>query len=134
MKKKIVAYAVLFAFAVLSAAGEMRYYSGDGWAAATYMGTTKNTTIEKVHNNGMRNFANANNGLFSTPRPLNGKLSKRQSRLLWDALGQYNYAAGEIYAVVFNEEGTPGCQFCLTVQIKADGSCIWLGFTSDFLY
>lgn len=133
MKKRIAICAVLFAFAVFAAAAE--YYWGLGEALASYKGTTKYTTIEKVYNDAMRDgIRTANTGLWSTPQPFNGKLSKRQSDLLWKALGQYDYAAGEIYLVVFNEEGARRRQFCLTVQIESDRSGTWLGFTSDYLF
>ena len=129
MKKRIALCAVLFAFAVFSAAAE--YYLGLGEASADYVGTMKDITLEKVHNDAMRYYANS--GKCSAPIPLNGKLSKRQSKLLWKALEQYDYAAGEIYLVGFTEEGAPRHIFALTVQIDADGSCSWTGFTCDYL-
>lgn len=136
MKKKIAACAVLFAVAVLSATAEY-YYRGLGAANVEYIGTTKDTTLEKVYNDdlrAMKNLANASNGFFPHPRPFNSKLSKQQSSLLWKALGQYNYVAGEIYRVSFNEESAIRHIFILTVQIKADGSCTWMGFTYDMPY
>ena len=130
MKKRIALCAVLFAFAVFSAAAE--YYPGLGHAGADYVGTTKDTTLEKVYNNAMRKIANSSK--YSAPMPFNGKLSKRQSDLLWKALEQYDYAAGEIYLVGFTEKDTPKHHFGLAVQINADGSCTWMGFTSDDRY
>ena len=131
MKKRITLCAVLFAFAVFSAAAE--YYPGLGHAGADYVGTTKDTTLEKVYNHDiMRNIANS--GERSAPIPLNGKLSKRQSKLLWKALEQYDYAAGEIYYVTFSEEDAPRHVFALTVQIDADGSCTWRGYTCDYIH
>ena len=91
------------------------------------MGTTKDTTLKKAHNDFMRNIANSSE--FPAPIPFNGKLSKRQSKLLWKALEQYDYAAGEIYNVVFTEEDAPRHVFNLAVQIDAVGSCTWMGFT-----
>lgn len=134
MKKRIALCAVLFAFAVFSATAE--YYPGLGAAWADYVGTTKDTTLEKVHNTVMRNATRdaANSGRLSAPIPFDGKLSKRQSDLLWKALEQYDYAAGEIYGVIFFEEDAPRRNFCLTVQINADGSCTWMGFTYDYRY
>lgn len=129
MKKRITVCAALFVFTVLSAMGD-EYYYGLGRAMAVYRGTTKDFTIEELYNIAIRNITN--NSSFSTPQPLNGKLSKRQSSLLWKALAQYDYAAGEIYSVTFNEEGEPRHEFCLIVQIEADGSCTWMGFTCDF--
>ena len=131
MKKRIALCAVLFAFAVFSAAAN-EYYPGLGGAGATYVGTMKGTTLEKAHNTIMRNMAN--NSKYSAPIPFNGKLSKRQSDLLWKALEQYDYAAGEIYYVRFVEESAPRRGFTLTVQINADGSCTWMGFTCDVRY
>ena len=130
MKKRIALCAVLFAFAVFSATAE--YYPGLGDASAFYVGTMKDTTLEKAHHAGMRNIANS--GERSAPIPLNGKLSKRQSKLLWKALEQYDYAAGEIYRVTFIEKDAPKHLFALTVQIDADGSCTWMGFTCDSRY
>ena len=131
MKKRITLCAVLFAFAVFSAAAE--YYPGLGYAWADYVGTTKDTTLEKVYNDAMREVRDlANSGECSAPIPFNGKLSKRQNKLLWKALEQYDYAAGEIYGVVFSEEDAPRHDFILTVQINADGSCTWRGFTCDY--
>lgn len=130
MKKRIALCAVLFAFAVFSATAE--YYPGLGWAVAQYVGTTKDTTLEKVHNAAKRYIANSSE--FSAPIPFNGKLSKRQSKLLWKGLEQYDYAAGEIYNVIFIEEDAPKHRFVLTVQIDADGSCTWRGFTYDDRY
>ncbi len=61
MKKGIVAFTALFVFAVLSAIayGKYRgitysYYLGLGWTVATYCGTTKDLTIEEVHNDRLR--------------------------------------------------------------------------------
>ena len=134
MKKRIVLCAVLFAFAVFSATA-YEYYPGLGGAEAIYVGTTKDTTLEKAHNDDMRNARDvANSGECSAPIPFNGKLSKRQSKLLWKALEQYDYAAGEIYYVTFTEEGAPKHLFALTVQIDADGSCTWMGCTYDYRY
>ena len=133
MKKRITLCAVLFAFAVFSATAE--YYPGLGEAWANYVGTTKDTTLEKVHNAVMRKARDlANSGECSAPIPLNGKLSKRQNDLLWKALEQYDYAAGELYYVGFIEKDAPKHLFALTVQIDADGSCTWMGFTSDSRY
>ena len=133
MKKRIALCAVLFAFAVFSAAAE--YYPGLGAASADYVGTMKDTTLEKVHNTVMRNARDvANSGEISAPIPFNGKLSKRQSDLLWKGLEQYDYAAGEIYYVTFIEKDAPKHLFGLTVQINADGSCTWMGFTCDSRY
>ena len=76
----------------------------------------------------------ANSSELTAPIPLNGKLSKRQSDLLWKALEQYDYAAGEIYIVNFYEKDAPKHLFGLTVQINADGSCTWMGYTCDVRY
>ena len=134
MKKRIALCAVLFAFAVFSATA-YEYYPGLGGAEADYVGTMKDTTLEKVHNTVMRNARDvANSGEISAPIPFNGKLSKRQSDLLWKALEQYDYAAGEIYYVTFIEKDSPKHIFGLTVQINADGSCTWMGFTCDSRY
>lgn len=130
MNKRIAICAVLFAFAVFAAAAKPEYYQGLGVAEAGYLGTTKDTTIEKAYNNSMRNFDKL--GVFlSTPIPFNGKLTRRQNDLLWKALGQYDYAAGEIYSVTFAELGALKHFFNLIVQINADGSCTWKGFTFD---
>ena len=133
MKKRIALCTVLFAFAVFSATAGVDY-PGLGWAEADYVGTTKDTTLEKAHNAAMRNARDlANSGECSAPIPFNGKLSKRQNDLLWKGLEQYDYAAGEIYSVIFFEEDAPRHLFALTVQIDADGSCTWMGFTCNYL-
>ncbi|MDE6706294.1 MAG: hypothetical protein K2J81_10395 [Treponemataceae bacterium] len=139
MKKRIVAYTALFVFAVLSTTAygkyggiTTQYYWGLGWAGAKYCGTTKNLTIEEVHNDRLRNTYS--DKTCGNVQSFSGKLSKRQSNLLWRALEQYDYATGEIYSVSFAEEGAPGHHFCLTVEIEADGSCTWIGFTYDILY
>lgn len=109
-----------------------QYYQGYGWAGAKYCGTTKNLTIEEVHNK--RWNACCYDNSCSTPQSFSGKLSKRQSNLLWYALKQYDYVAGEIYAVNFAEENAPYRRYALSVQIESDGTCTWMGFTYDELY
>ena len=135
MKKRMLIF-LMFLFAASQVFAVGKYggitessYWGIGWAGAKYCGTTKNLTIEEVHND---RWNNAVNGTIAfNIHLLSGKLSRRQSSLLWYALGQYDYEAGEIYAVSFAEEAAPNHHFALTVQIKADGSCTWLGFTYD---
>lgn len=105
----------------------LSYYYGDGWAGAKYCGTTKDLTIEEVDND--RWYAVYYDNTLSDPERFNGKLSKRQSRLLWDALYQYNYETGEIYSVSFVELENPFKHYALSVMIEADGSCSWRGFT-----
>ena len=134
MKKRIIACTLLFVFAMLSATAE--YYPGLGMADAWYFGTTKNTTIEKVYDSVVetaRLSIPRSNGRLSNPMPFSGKLSKRQSDLLWKALEQYDYAAGEIYSVLFQENGTFK-NFFLAVQIEARGSCTWMGIFSYVLH
>ena len=136
MKKKFAMCAVLLAVAVFfaNAYGQysgmtVTYYWLYGWAGAKYCGTTKNLTIEEVHND--RWWGVYYNKSNSDPQSFSGKLSKRQSALLWYALGQYDYAPGEIYSVNFSEEDARAHCFALTVQIEQDGSCTWMGFTYD---
>ena len=132
MKKRIAICAVLFAFAVFAAEAEPEYYQGLGVAEAIYVGTTKDTTIEKAYNNGMRHYDKFVGSILSTtPIPFNGKLTRRQNDLLWKALGRYDYAAGEIYVVTLSELSAPKHMFVLIVQINADGSCTWKGFTVE---
>ena len=138
MKKKIVACFLLLVLILFSvnAYGQyggisVSYYWGDGWAGAKYCGTTKNLSIEEVHNDRWMDTYYGKD--CSNPQSFSGKLSKRQNRLLWDALNQYDYAVGEIYSVTFTEENNPKHHFALTVQIEADGSCTWKGFTYDDL-
>ncbi len=138
MKKKITVCAVLLIVAVFFASAygkysgiNCTYYWGYGWAGAKYCGTTKNLTIEEVHNDRWMYTYYAKG--CSDPQSFSGKLSKRQSALLWYALGQYDYAPGEIYSVNFAEENATDHCFALSVQIEQDGSCTWKGFTYDEL-
>ena len=108
-----------------------QYYWGYGWAGAKYCGTTKNLTIDEVHNDRWNSVYYENT--LSDPQSFSGKLSKRQSSLLWYALSQYDYVAGEIYAVNFIDENYLGHHYALSVQIESDGSCTWKGFTYDEL-
>lgn len=139
MKKKIAACMVLLALAVLFAHAygqyggiTVNYYWGDGWAGAKYCGTTKNLTIDEVYND--RWWDTYYDSDCSKPQSFSGKLSKRQSRLLWDALNQYDYAPGEIYSVGIREESAPYHHFALSVLIEADGGATWIGFTYDDIY
>ena len=138
MKKKIAACVLLLTLAVFFAnaygqygVNTLTHYWGDGTAGAKYCGTTKNLTIDEVHNDRWNFFLY--DKYTSNPQSFSGKLSKRQSRLLWYALDQYDYAPGEIYSVLIREEDALFHTIALTVQIKADKSCTWKGFTYDFL-
>ena len=138
MKKRIISILLILVFVTfyISAYGKYggitnQYYWGYGWAGAKYCGTTKNLSIDEVHNDRW-NSGYYDNSL-STPQSFSGKLSKRQSSLLWYALKQYDYLAGEIYAVNFTDENYLGHHYALSVQIEADGSCTWKGFTFDDL-
>lgn len=137
MKKKIIACTVIFAFVLFSSIAYSKYggismtFYWDGWAGAKYCGTTKNLTIEEVHNDRLMDAIQ--NSTRYNLQSFSGKLSKRQSNLLWEALSQYDYVAGEIYAVGFREVSAPNHCFALTVQIKTDGGCMWYGFTYDDL-
>ena len=71
---------------------------------------------------------------LSNLQPFSGKLSKRESKLVWCALSEYDYAAGEIYAVNYTLTGYSGHHYALTVQIESDGSITWKGFTYDDAY
>ena len=100
-----------------------------GYAGAKYCGTTKNLTIDEVHNDRWNDAYNDKN--CSNLQSFSGKLSKKERALLWCALNEYDYAAGEIYAVNYTLEGYSGHHYALTVQIESDGSITWKGFTYD---
>ena len=102
-----------------------------GFAGAKYCGTTKNLTIDEVYNDRWNSVYYENT--LSNPQSFSGKLSKRQNSLLWYALSQYDYVAGEIYAVNFTFENNLRHHYALSVQIESDGSCAWKGFTYDVL-
>lgn len=102
--------------------------TSDGETTAVYVGTTKQTTLNQVYNNGINNLKNSIIPL-TDPVPLNGKLTKQQSRLLWAGLNEYNYSAGEFYIVTFTPIDSPTQIYCFAVLIEADGSCTWKGFS-----
>lgn len=138
MKKRIITIFLFLIFSTfyISAYGKyggvsLTYYWEDGWAGAKYCGTTKNLTLDEVHND--RWMSSYYDNGCSNLQSFSGKLSKKQSRLLWNALAQYDYVAGEIYSVGFAEETNPRHYYGLTVQIEADGSCTWKGFTYDVI-
>lgn len=101
-----------------------------GYAGAKYCGTTKNLTIDEVHNDRWNDVYNDKK--LSNLQPFSGKLSKRESKLVWCALSEYDYAAGEIYAVNYTLDS--GHHYALSVQINSDGSITWKGFTYDDAY
>lgn len=123
----------LLAFSLLSAGklwAQGQYYWGDGRAWALYEGTTKVTTLDEVETR-MWGLIGATPGIYNM-REFSRKLSQRQSRLLWDALRQYNYAPGELYTVIFAEAYAPNLTYVLLVQIEADGSASWRGLTCQY--
>lgn len=103
-----------------------RYYYdyGGGYAGAKYCGTTKNLTLDEVHNNRWKSaFGEIELESFG------GKLSKRQSYLAWSAIEQYDYEPGEIYSVEFCEGFDTNHRYAITCQINSDGSFNWRGFS-----
>ena len=97
-----------------------------------YCGTTKNLTISEVHNDRWNDAYNDKN--CSNLQPFSGKLSKKEIALISCALSEYDYAAGEIYAVNYTLDGNSGHHYALSVQINSDGSITWKGFTYDDAY
>lgn len=132
----LVLIAVVFEVSALDEYGIPRssfrfYYDyGGGWAGAKYCGTTKNLTAQEVHNNRWQSsIARYNNGEISYPESFGGKLSKRQSALAWNALGQYDYEPGEIYSVGFYEGSDFNHYYGITCQINLDDTFSWNGFS-----
>ena len=142
MKKKITICALLLVIVAFSVSAYGKYMPrsvnhrcADGYYGAEYCGTTRELTIEKVDNDCFMYVMDASSiasSPYSKPQRFGGKLSKRQSNLLWNALDLYDYSAGEIYTVNFSE-GTQMSSiyqvYNLTVKIEADGSCSWKGFS-----
>lgn len=129
---------------------KVSYYHGIGWAGAEYRGSTKPLireefyfrweegdrykgawcrTIEKAYNCSWM-FAVKNYGLEenSFPKEFIGKFSEKQTRLLFAALDNHTYEAGDIYSVIFAELENPRKWYSVAVEIKEEGSCIWKAF------
>ena len=91
MKKRIISILLILVFVTfyISAYGKYggitnQYYWGYGWVGAKYCGTTKNLSIDEVHNDRWNSVYYDNS--LSNPQSFSGKLLKRQSSLLWYAL------------------------------------------------
>ncbi|MBQ3670531.1 MAG: hypothetical protein II921_03515 [Treponema sp.] len=120
MKKKICA--LFFVFMMLSASVYCQYYA-EGRAEAVYKGTTADRTLDELYDETLQ-IARSTGCRLSTV----SKLSKRANRLLWKALDQYDYAAGELYCVLIYEGAGAVALLNLCVCITADGGCDWEGF------
>lgn len=122
MNKKFLVFGLFFCFTAFSSYAQFKFYN-DGVASVIFSGTTKDTTLKKVYEKMWNTHSTQ-----TSQSQFDGKLSKVQSRLLWQALSEYDYAPGEIYSVAMMEYDRPiHTTIILVVRIEKDGSCTWKG-------
>ena len=87
-----------------------------------YLGTTAEISLYYVYNNYV---TRVNEEMKKQGNPLRettvSKITKEESRLLWQGLNRYDYKAGEIYRVTIISSDHPMLTFF--AEIKKDGSC-----------
>ena len=121
MKSKKIILAVLLALiAVLPIFAE--YREGNAMSEAAYRCTVAEFRAYDYWVDCESNYLKH----LNKPYKIVQKLSKFENRLLWKALEQYDYKAGEVYGVVI--QPTDYAIIMLWVEIENDGSCSWYGW------
>ena len=127
MKKKIVCVlALLFLF--VSYASAYGYGIPDPSAEAEYRGTT--ATV-RAYDLWLEQKQRATVTLYKVE-----KLTKAENNLLWSALNEYDYKAGEVYSVFIawlNEYANKVTRsLSIYVEIQKDGSANWYGWRANY--
>lgn len=122
-KRLVAVVALVVVVATGQLAGqEIKFYSNfangySGGAIVKYCGTTAERSLREWHQLRMSSFKDAQI-LEEGPK----KLTNEENWLIWQALGEYNYRDGEVYAIAGSTDG--GTLLIVTVSIADNGNSI----------